>query len=240
MNLYTNFNLFNEAIIIINSYDLYSSILDGVHLIRLYNDYFNMNKITIVVDNSNVIDKIKEKCHDSVNFVVHNNLLEIFGEILCNTNYNFILSLSSHGYANGDKNYIFWNRKKTYDYELKNCIDQNMKSNLNCFIIVDTCQSGTMFNLNYQTKDLITFKPENLSQCALNIICVGAVDDTEYNQDDLSDFGYGGGLSSSFIDFISEKIGDNIRDFFIYHKNRVGQIGKHPVLSFNDKNLLSN
>ena len=227
---------FHEAIVIINSANLYSSICDCIHMVHLYNDYFKMDNIYVIIDNRSVIEKVDsaiEKYHAKVTYVVSNDLKDSFAETVRKIGDNFIISISSHGYASGDHNYIHWNGKIIHDYDFHDILISNMKPNLQCFILVDTCQSGTMFNLNYQTKDMVVIRPENLSECKLDICCIGAVDDSEYDQDDLSDYGYGGGLSCSFIDFINEKLGKTIGEFFIYYKNRIAVVSHHPVLSYN-------
>jgi len=233
---------FKEAIIIINSSNLYSSICDAVNLIRIYNNYFEMENVYIICNNIGSKNLIENKMKDYIgklNGKVHvnntDNLLNELSKVIKSVNNNFILSLSSHGYANGDKNYINWNGATIIDQQLHDTLSIVMNGNLQCLALIDTCQSGTMLNLNYQTKDLVEYKPENLSNSILNIICIGAVDDNEYDQDDISDYGYGGGLSSSFIDFISEEIGRTISQFFIYYKNRILTVGHHPILSINVK-----
>jgi hypothetical protein len=247
--LYTMSNLsveictnFKEAIIIINSSDLYSSICDAVNLIHLYNNYFTMDNVYIITNNIGSKNLIENKMKDYVgklNGKIHvnnaDNLINALSEVIKSVKNNFILSLSSHGYANGDRNYINWNGSTIMDQQFHDTISSTMNSNLQCLALIDTCQSGTMLNLNYQTKDLVSYMPENLSDSTLNIICIGAVGDNEYDQDDISDFGYGGGLSSSIIDFVAEGIGRTISEFFIYYKNRILTVGHHPILSVNVK-----
>lgn len=145
--------------------------------------------------------------------------------------------MSSHGYANNDKNYIMWNDNKITDQQFNDVLSNNMLKTLHCLSLIDTCQSGTMLNLNYQTKDFILYKSENLSNSVLDIVCIGAVDDNEYDQDDISCFGYGGGLTSSFVDFIHINSFDvkSIKIFFIYYKNRISSLNHHPILSVNIK-----
>lgn len=235
-----NLKLFNESIILINSSNLYSSILDAVHLIHLFNDHFNMRKITIITDSDKANDSIKLLCPNSIsniNIFCETNLIDSFGEAIKQASNDVLITLSSHGFAVGDKNFIKWNGKKIYDFELRRCIVNNIKNTLDCLILVDTCQSGTMFNLNYQTKDLKYYKPENPSDCKLNIVCIGAVDDSEYDADDVSNYGFGGGLTSGLVDYTIDYAGieePTIRNFFIYYKKRVSLIGVHPVLSFNN------
>lgn len=232
---------FREAIVIVNSNNLYSSMCDAVNLVHLFHDYFKIDIVHVIVDDINIKKKIEDKInfyHENTNFIVSNDLLQSFENVLKMTKQNMLITISSHGYACRDNNYINWCEKTIYDQDLRDALIKNLNDNLNCLIFVDTCQSGTMFNLNYRTNDLVNYKPENLSDCKLDIICISAVDDYEYDQDDLSDFGINGGLTSSFIDFINEKIGMTIREFFVYHKNRVSVVGKNPVLSFNNNKII--
>jgi hypothetical protein len=217
---------------------------DAVNLIHLYcENLFDPHNIFVITNNNETTSVIKKKVNDklarivkcNIEYISSNNLIDDLSFAIKSINNNFILCLSSHGYANGDKNYITWNGIKVTDQQFHDILTNNIHPNLHCLSLIDTCQSGTMLNLNYQTKDLISYKPENLSNSILNIVCIGAVDDNEYDQDDISDFGYGGGLTSSFIDFIHGSTDlKTIKTFFSYYKNRISQLGHHPVLSVNN------
>lgn len=243
MNEQINY-FYTDIIIVVNSLNLYSSICDAVNLVHLFRDIFVCKNIFILSNDKNTSDTIENKIkllnfqHEIIYIVSHNLLYEL-EQTIKKINNNFLFCLSSHGYALADKNYINWNGKKVTDEQFHDVLSLNMKKSLYCLSLIDTCQSGTMLNLNYQTKDLINYKPENLSNSSLNIVCIGAVDDNEYDQDDISDFGYGGGLTSAFIDFMkSNNETKTIKTFFLYYKNRVSALGHHPVLSLNFDHFL--
>lgn len=244
MNLNTQLSSFTEAIIIINSNNLYSSIRDAFNLVHLYNDNFAMTLVNIIVDNQSIIKQIMDKISMykiRIQFYVSTDLLEILGKTTKEMQNNFILSISSHGYASGNNNYIRWNGRIVSDQMLHDNLVTNMSPQLNCLCLIDTCQSGTMYNLNYQSKDLVTYQPENMSNCSHNIACIGAVDDNEFDQDDISDFGYGGGLTCGFIDFVKGhgSADHSIKNFFLYYKQRVSAVSHHPVMSFNNLSFMS-
>lgn len=238
-------SFYKDFIIIVNSANLYSSICDAVNLIHIYCEIFKPVNIFVISNNKETTATVEKKVKDklfglvtsNVKYITSCGLIDDMVQTIKSINNNFILCLSSHGYANGDKNYIMWNNHKITDQQFHDILTNNMLKTLHCLSLIDTCQSGTMLNLNYQTKDLVVYKPENLSDSILNIVCIGAVDDTEYDQDDISDFGYGGGLTSSFIDFIHNDANDikTIKTFFVYYKNRISALNHHPVLSVNVK-----
>lgn len=229
---------YNDFVIVVNSTNLYSSVCDAVNLIHLIKNIFQHSYIYVLSNDQNTTTTITRKVNilevDRVIYITSENLIDDLQNVVMSIKHNFIFSLSSHGYANRDKNYINWNRKKITDQQLHDIISNNIISTLHCLCLIDTCQSGTMMNLNYQTKDLVSYKSENPSNSKLNIVCIGAVDDNEYDQDDISDFGYGGGLTSAFIDFMNNSNNDKtIKIFFIYYINRIAPLNHHPVLSVN-------
>lgn len=235
-------NFYKDFVIVVNSENLYSSICDAINLIHLFCEKFcdlsNIFVITNCEKTTNMIQtqvntKFKTLIRSNVEYISSSNLIKSLEQTIKSINNNFMLCLSSHGYANGDKNYINWCHTKITDQHFHDVLTNNMKKELYCLSLIDTCKSGTMLNLNYKTKDLIKYEPENLSDSTLNIVCIGAVDDNEYDQDDLSDFGYGGGLTSAFIDFMHGNEQKTIKNFFIYYKHRTAPVGVNPVLSVN-------
>jgi hypothetical protein len=237
-----------SAIIILNTYNLCSSISDGINLIRLYNEKFEIKNIDIITDNQHVLFLLEKKIkfYRNMNIRIQcasaNNFISIFSSVIKSMTENFIINISSHGYCKeDDHNYIIFNGTIINDYDFNNILTNNMNSELYCLALIDACQSGTMFNLNYKTKNLIDYSIENMSDSQLNIICIGAVDVQEYDMDDISELGFGGGLTSAFLDYYYEKKEVNpldIKKFFLYYKNRINDLEKHPVLSFNNLSFL--
>ena len=228
---------YTRAIIIVNSHNLYSSVLDGIHLITLFNDILKIKYIHVLTDCLKIINEIVSKTTNYNNIIIEyvsNGFINTFANIIKKHDQdNLLIALSSHGYANGDNNYINFEGQIIKDIDFHKVLVNNINPTIKCLIFVDTCQSGTMFNLNYKTKDLINYTVENNSGCNLDIICISAVDDNEFDQDDISELGYDGGLTSALIDFLYENNDISVENFFKYYLKRICPTNKHPVLSFN-------
>ena len=235
------------GIILINSFNLPSAIFDAKHLIDLYENTIKLNHIFVYVDNNDNLNKIKnndsKKKYDNITFCYANNKNNLITNLtaLFNT-FNvcdLIFSISSHGYANNDKNYIIYNGEHVFDYEF-NTLIKNINHSVNCLVLIDACQSGTEMNLNYKTTDLLHISNENISNNTNNIVSISAVSDSQFDMDDISDLGYGGGLTSAFIDYYLEKIDEHlcIGGFYKYYNKR--SLGHHTqsILSFNNKSFL--
>jgi len=232
----------NYGIILVNSFNLSSAINDGINLSILLNDVLNFDHVFIIVDNQASLNKISERLitYTNITSVYCENKNMLFTSIADIINKlidgNIIICISSHGYANGDVNYIIYNNEHIYDYELNFTILNKMSHNINCIVLVDACQSGTEFNLNYKTTDLINYSTENKCQFTHNIICISAVSDYQYDEDDISDMGYDGGLTSAFIDYYKENDITNctIGGFYLYYSNRISTQNVQSTLSFNN------
>ncbi len=155
---------------------------------------------------------------------------------------DLVITISSHGYASGNNNYIVYNGQKIIDYELNKMIVPNIKDNVNCLVLIDTCQSGSMIKLSYQTLDLIKHSIQNNNNIIYksNIVSISATLNNQYDMDDISYFGFGGGLTSAYIDYIIDKKNEflSIKDFFNYYNNRVKAHRVQAMLSFNNLDFL--
>ena len=235
-----------HAIILINSDNLYSAIMDGIHLPKLFNDMLKFDDILIIANCKNSMDKIQAKLTEYKNITysicnsknmlaqtIKNTIAKIHGEL--------VFIISSHGYARGNMNYINYAGSQIYDYEWNDYIQSPLNNDAECLVLVDACQSGTELNLNYKTTDLVNYSNENVGKNNIkNIICIGAVDDNQYDEDNISELGFGGGLSSAFIDYCYENKDKTktIGNFFLFYQNRMKISGKQSILSFNNMDFL--
>lgn len=243
MNAYNKFpadNTKKRAIIMVNSDNLVSATFDGIHLSKLFNDILHFDNINILANAQDSLDKIKAKTGEYKNITLTlcktKSVLLSNLSLLLNNDENIVFVMSSHGYAHGDTNYIKYMGELIYDYEWNKTIQTSLHENAHCLTLVDACQSGTELNLNYKTSDLITYSYENKNvNNTKKIICISSVSDTEYDEDNVSELGFGGGLTSAYIDYCYEHKNNimTIHDFFIYYQNRMKKCGKHSLLSFN-------
>jgi hypothetical protein len=235
-------------ILLVNSYNLVSSTFDGMHLSTLFNDKLNATHIYILCDNVNSEKKMMANLtkynnitviHCDKNIDVLNNLTNLITKL---ENCDLCITISSHGYAQQDHNYIIFNNTKINDYEFNKSIVADMKPTVNCLILIDACQSGTEINLNYQTCDieLKKYTPENKSDNINNVVSISAVTDSQYSEDDISDLGFDGALCSAFIDYYYEHIDKMpcIGGFYQYYSKRLANAKKQSILSFNNIHFL--
>jgi hypothetical protein len=231
----------NVGIIIANTSNLSSSVNDAKNLLSLYLNKLNFSQVHIISD---INIQLSENNKFTLTRVTNKiELLTAVDDIIKQLNdTNIILTLSSHGYCEStDRNFIYFGGDRIYDSDFNKTINESLKSNTKLLAMIDACQSGTFLNLRYQTTNLLTFSDENPNQDQTkDIVCISACGTYQYDQDDISEFGYGGGLTSGFIDYIVCNIDQipTIGGFFKYFSGRVGQIGNVPVLSFDNKDFI--
>lgn len=216
-----------------NSNDLLSTMYDVIHLNMLLKN--NKTNVICICDNKKNYENIKEKeekrlkkkcefnkVHYIENNIEYKNILDFY--INKNEYKNIFLSISCHGYTgikdyknnetDGFNEYIKINNTIILDDELYDII-KIYKYNLH--ILVDTCSSGTMFDLPYVFTNKNNYIKENDNITNLlnqNILCISACKDYQFNRDDISKLGWGGGLTSKFIDNVFKYNYCNICDLF--------------------------
>lgn len=247
-------NIPHNAIILINSAHLPSSIFDGANLVKLFTQVIPTNSISILTDTLDTAKKISERISKILPSSPGNltyktcktasELLNTYTQLIKQLKgpNSLTLCVSSHGHASGSNNYIIFNGQKITDNDLNKAISSEMSQETNCLVIVDACQSGTEINLNYYTTDLKKYARENPSNSTKSIVSISAVSDNEYVMDDISAYGFGGGLTSGFIDYYVEKkyLASNltIGGFYKYYCTRIKPTGNHSILSFNNLDFI--
>ena len=99
--------------------------------------------------------------------------------------------------------YIHWGGQIFVDHEIRNCLFNSCHFPVTFFCLMDCCSSGTMLDLplveNYPQK---TWRTENSWKISndIKIVNISACSDNQYDMDDISDEGYGGGLLSAWFD----------------------------------------
>jgi hypothetical protein len=232
-----------SAVCIVNSANLPSATLDGKNLGTTLAT-LGFNEIIIIVDSDNA----KKRLISSNNVVVvaqnKNELISYLLEHIKTLNamnrpVDFVFTLSSHGYACGNHNYINFDGSIINDSEFHN-IFNSLSKNIRCLALIDTCQSGTMLNLRYCTSNCLNIIDENVENNSdVNLVCISAVSDCQSDSDDISELGYGGGLTCGFIDYVFEKNHLTVGDFYKAQCQRVISSGVNPLLSFNNVNFLN-
>jgi hypothetical protein len=227
------------AIIIINNNQLPSATADEKHLSTLFKNYLLFEDIYVLINKSDIpLDKDIKCTVCSTGSSLIENLLKTIKSIEGEA--DLIITLSSHGYANGNYNYFYFNGMKIDDVLFHSTIVDSLSLNVRCLILIDTCQSGTMMNLPYNTNIPLSIDGQHDLYKHKMVACISATNDYQGDQDDISDLGFDGGLTASFIDYQILNTKDkskSIINFFNYHLNRVKLVGVNPNLSFDDPNF---
>jgi len=132
---------------------------------------------------------------------------------------SLLVAVSGHGYSthvpskskyelNHRNEYIRYGHCRVFDYDLTDLLCTNMKPGIDCLYLVDTCHSGTMFDLPYLSIDGgRTYKHSNYTTCSpvASILCISACNDNEQAGEDISTYGgWGGKLISYFLDRLND------------------------------------
>jgi hypothetical protein len=152
--------------------------------------------------------------------------------------YDILFTLSAHGYSSGRHQYIRINRERVMDYEIRDSFYKYMDESCLSLCLVDTCHSGSMFDLPWHTTngtDYRYIKQDMVSK--LQSYCISACNDRELAGEDISDYGgWGGKLISQFLDHFDDKI-DIIKLYKYIYKTFSTQKSQrsHPILSMTKK-----
>lgn len=110
---------------------------------------------------------------------------------------------SEYRESDNSHEYIHWEGQIFVDHEIRNCLFNSCNFPVVFFCLMDCCSSGTMLDLplveNYPQK---TWRTENSWKISddVKIVNISACSDNQYDMDDISDEGYGGGLLSAWFD----------------------------------------
>lgn len=121
---------------------------------------------------------------------------------------------SDYRESDNSHEYIRWGNEVFVDHEIRNCLFNSCSFPVSFLCLMDCCSSGTMLDLplveNYTQK---TWTTENTWKITndVKIVSLSACSDNQYDMDDLSDEGYGGGLLSAWFDSFRTPLGWNDR-----------------------------
>jgi hypothetical protein len=160
-------------------------------------------------------------------------------------NVDLVVEFSSHGFCSGKRNYIVWNETSIWDTDVHKALVDPLSRSVRCVVLADMCSCGEWMVLNYLTTDMTHVCPESTHADPQhpNIVCISAVSDNEADMNNISDEGWGGGLTSAWIDYHLGVVKNNNRKpsigaFFQYYRDRIKETGNTPVLSFNNLSFL--
>lgn len=120
-----------------------------------------------------------------------------------------IVTISGHGYDN----YIKFNGISYNNQEISTWIKS---SKAHVFVMIDTCHSGNLCPIPSKNRERIHV----LTACS----------SSEMDNDDIStEFGFGGGLTASFADYISCKNEIDLEQLYEYCRQRLALANQHPV-----------
>jgi hypothetical protein len=145
---------------------------------------------------------------------------------------DIVISISAHGFNSGKNNYFYFNGSKIDKTVMKGWY-RGFKGTKNRVItLIDTCHSENM--VGFSKKGLSqkqtdgTFKPIVFSGCGLN----------QSLMEDISDeYGYGGGLTSAFLDATKGMDRFNLDNIAIKCETRVKKLGSH--MKFNTASTIT-
>ena len=177
-----------------------------------------VNEINILTT-SNIDDSRVRKFPRHCNFFLFDKqiLIDLLNNISDNSTI-FVL-ISGHGYQkidlsndeiDGKDEYIRSKKSIILDDDLRDIfiVPLKEKNNINFIGMIDTCHSGSMFDLDYSFNGnewIIDTKRELLN---VNAISIGACKDNQLDNCDLGNIGFGGSLTVHMID------NDLIKDLF--------------------------
>jgi hypothetical protein len=213
-----------------NINDLESVIYDLIHMTYACKEKLNITNILIITDDDTkfknaylhesirLLNKKSIKClidleNIKIINISHHNFTSLLYDTINNiTDKQILLSISCHGYTSSHNpnnktesdnkdEYICINNQRILDDDLFNSVNIPNKQ---IFCLIDTCSSGTMLDLPYvyDIQQNTSYMENNLI-CKPEIFTLSACKDTEYDSDSFSNiYGYGGGLTSVFLDYI--------------------------------------
>lgn len=122
-----------------------------------------------------------------------------------------ITLISGHGYQIKDKSgdeldgmdeYIKTSNSVILDDDLRDLfiLSLSKKQNIKFIGLIDTCHSGTMFDLDYRYTKESWSKDTNRDLISINAISIGACLDNQLDNCDIGEIGFGGALTVHLID----------------------------------------
>jgi hypothetical protein len=240
------------VVLVINPDGLPSARADAKHLTTLFDTYLHFDELHILLNTAASNQAMQKELDtteaghltvyscDAASDVLH-HLTHVAQGLAPNV--DLVVEFSSHGFCSGKRNYIVWNDEQVWDTDVHKALVDPLSNSVRCVVLADMCSCGEWLVLNYLTTDMKKVCSESVHPDPQhpNIVCISAVSDNEADMDDISDAGWGGGLSSAWIDYqrgVKEGTRPTIGAFFQYYCERVRPTGNVPVLSFNSLSFL--
>lgn len=170
-----------------------------------------------------------------------NNLKKCIAKV--NDHSTVMTLISGHGYQMKDRSgdeldgmdeYIKTSNSIILDDDLRNIfiLSLSKKQNIKFIGLIDTCHSGTMFDLDFRYTKGSWFKDTNRDLISINAISIGACLDNQLDNCDIGNIGFGGALTVHLID--NNLIKHLLKGEEIYVFNKLEKILKNlrqtPVL----------
>jgi hypothetical protein len=150
---------------------------------------------------------------------------------------DILMVISAHGYTDGKQQCVHVNGTRATDVELREAFYAGMDDSCTSLVLIDTCHSGTMFDLPFLSLDggHTGHHMEANEASRPNSWCIAACADNELAGEDVSDYGgWGGKLVCHTLDYLTVHSDVHIIDFYqsVYGKfSHQGIQRSHPTLS---------
>jgi len=215
--------------------------LGGSCIRDLYNTANHMNYSNIYVFTTNKPDKKKFPIHSEFFILNILNLKKCMSKIKNKS--TIIVLISGHGYQMKDREgdeldgmdeYIKDKQEIIKDDQLREIFICPLinKSQINFIGLVDTCHSGTMFDLDYSYNGQRWLKDTNRAAINVDAISLSACRDNQLDNCDIGNIGYGGALTVHLLDnnFLKDII--NKKHIEVYNKLKIifKKLGQTPIL----------
>jgi len=246
------------VVLVINPDNLPSARADAAHLSKLFNAYLHFDAIHILLNTNAANKELEEElnktemghltvCECPTVTDVCYRLTQIAQQISdSQLETDLLVEFSSHGFCSpsisgGFRNYILWSGQPLWDTNVHAALVPHLTAMTHCLVLVDACSCGEFLVLSMQTTDLVHYCAESehpdTNEQHMGIVCVSAVSDNQSDMNNISDEGWGGGLSCALIDYHAERIDldkPSIAGFYRYYQTRIRSSGNTSILSFND------
>lgn len=186
----------------------------------------------VFIDNHKDGEWIKNRLSGKVTILNNLALLpRLLGKFKGGT-YDIVITVSAHGYSSRGSHFFF-NGRRIGRRVMRPWYRGFEKSNCRVLSLIDTCHSQNM--TGFQKKGMIdskgnslqrqkdgTFNPMTFSGCRIN---------QSLMEDISNEYGYGGGLTSAFLDAIEGEEKFNLEDVGRKCQARVRSLGAHMVFT---------
>ena len=205
-----------------------SSYRDANSIVKIAKERWNAETV-IITDNPRLVNG------ECVGITKKEDFLEKIEECVKthSKSHDLLFTLSAHGYSCGRFQYIKVKGGNIFDTEIRDAFYKYVDKSCLSLALIDTCHSGTMFDLPLMSSDGEVFRKMMSSSLDCESYCISACNDNELAGEDISDYGgWGGKLISLFLDYVKDKI--DIMKFYKYtYKTFTSQSVQrsHPVLS---------